>query len=281
MARSCSLTLIAAATWRVALGVQRHASPVAQQEHEVLASQGACPVPQWASSENVVIFKGYCYATRSFKDPMNEDPHSKPSEQSEEHFADGWQFATYSDELADFLTQYVWGSYSINLKNSDDPENCVQLCTKALYESTFADCKTEGNFKHVYDGRIASDCGIASNRPHASSTKTVLIQMHKASTVFGLWTIVREHPKGRTKTDLVCGKSTDTFSVTNIPSKWCKTNRGSDGQGIVNQDGEERSWAWFCSDQAQTWVSGTPTFVDEGPDGPCRDEHKLIDDGTL
>jgi len=92
---------------------------------------------------------------------------------------------------------------------------------------------------------------------------------------------VRQTAYGGTKEEKnVCGLSTDVFSIANVPSEWCKNKHNADGQVIVNQDGVERSWAWFCSNQVQTSIKGQPTFVAEAANGPCENQHNAIDDGN-
>lgn len=99
--------------------------------------------------------------------------------------------------------------------------------------------------------------------------------------VMGQWTITRKCSKnGKTKIDRgVCGMSTDVFSIANKPGKFC-ASFGQLTQVIVNQDGEERTWGWFCSEQCPTEIVGTPTFHSELPGGPCSEAHNSVDDGT-
>jgi hypothetical protein len=99
----------------------------------------------------------------------------------------------------------------------------------------------------------------------------------------GLWTITRRHTTwGSTKTEAICGKSTDTFSIGLKASNWCAQKQNTaNAQIIVNQDGTEMSWGWFCENQGVTEISGTPTFVEEAPGGPCAETHGVADSGTL
>jgi len=99
--------------------------------------------------------------------------------------------------------------------------------------------------------------------------------------VHGEWTITRQHQDwGTTKVDTVCGKETDTFSIGLLSSQFCEKKGGQKAQVVVNQELEERTWGWFCSDQGTTVIVGTPTFVAEAPEGPCAAQHNAVDDGT-
>jgi len=99
--------------------------------------------------------------------------------------------------------------------------------------------------------------------------------------VYGTWTVQRTHAKWNhlTRDDTICGKHTDVLSIASVNSNWCQTNHQSDGQAIVNQDGQELSFAWFCSNQGVTTFVGTPTFVPEEGDGPCAHQHQVGDQG--
>ena len=99
--------------------------------------------------------------------------------------------------------------------------------------------------------------------------------------VYGNWNVKRTHATWNhlTRDDSVCGKNTDVLSIASVSSKWCKNKHGSDGQAIVNQDGAELSFAWFCSNQGTTTIVGTPTFVPEEADGPCAHQHQVGDQG--
>ena len=70
------------------------------------------------------------------------------------------------------------------------------------------------------------------------------------------------------------------LSIGSVSSKRCKNKHGTDGQAIVNQDGAELSFAWFCSNQGTTTIVGTPTFVPEEGDGPCAHQHQVGDQGN-
>lgn len=99
--------------------------------------------------------------------------------------------------------------------------------------------------------------------------------------VFGLWTVTRTHSKWNhlTREDTICGKNTDVLTIGSKESKWCREHHESLGQVVVNQDGEEKTFAWFCQSQGQTEIVGTPTFVAEKPDGACKQQHQVGDQG--
>jgi hypothetical protein len=110
-----------------------------------------------------------------------------------------------------------------------------------------------------------------TNSPTSSPTETV----------YGTWDVTRTHAEWNhlTKNDKICGKHTDALSIGSVFSNWCQTNHQSTGQAIVNQDGDELSFAWFCSNQGATTFVGTPTFEPEEGDGPCAHQHQVGDQG--
>jgi hypothetical protein len=96
--------------------------------------------------------------------------------------------------------------------------------------------------------------------------------------VFGYWTITRRSPWGKTKVDTVCGLETDILSIQEVYSKHCHTNQnGAQGQAVVNQEGKERTWAWYCSNVPATEIVGQPPFA---ADESCKESHNAEDDGT-
>jgi hypothetical protein len=98
--------------------------------------------------------------------------------------------------------------------------------------------------------------------------------------VHGLWSVTRKHTRsGKTKSEKVCGFKTDILSIGSANSKFCTQKQKGDGQVLVNQDGIERSWAWFCTEQGETTIVGSPTFAAEEADGPCSNQHNALDDG--
>jgi hypothetical protein len=101
--------------------------------------------------------------------------------------------------------------------------------------------------------------------------------------VHGMWTITRGHSDwaSLSKTDRVCGLSTDYFTMGHMQSEFCVgKDLGPTAQVVLNQDGKERTWGWFCSSQGTTYIVGSPTFEEEGLDGPCSFQHNVVDDGS-
>jgi uncharacterized protein YifE (UPF0438 family) len=131
-------------------------------------------------------------------------------------------------------------------------------------------------FKEVDNNPLWKHIVCESQAPTATQSPT-------PATVYGAWTITRRHSKWTKlkKTDTVCGKSTDVFSIAkNVPSKWCaKHHDGADGQLIVDQDKREKSRAWFCSNQGPTEIF-LSTFLAEEPGGACENDHSAFDDGN-
>lgn len=98
---------------------------------------------------------------------------------------------------------------------------------------------------------------------------------------FGYWTVTRRHKQWTNSeiTEQICGRHTDTLSIACKSSKYCESKHGVGGWVIVNEDGLERSFAFYCCNQGQVEIVGTPTFESQGPDGACQYMHHIKDDG--
>jgi len=94
----------------------------------------------------------------------------------------------------------------------------------------------------------------------------------------GKWTITRTHSKwGGSREDVVCGESTDELSIEARPSISCaEKHNGAAAWVVVNQQGKELTWGFYCDNQGNTEIVGTPTFA---VDDTCLNSHNTIDDG--
>ena len=94
----------------------------------------------------------------------------------------------------------------------------------------------------------------------------------------GKWTITRTHSKwGGSREDVVCGESTDVLSIEARPSISCaEQHNGAAAWVVVNQQGKELTWGFYCDSQGNTEIVGTPTFA---VDDTCLNSHNTIDDG--
>lgn len=112
-----------------------------------------------------VSFQGNCYATRAYASPHSTD--TKTSESASCKIEHGWEFANYSDELAEFLAQYPWGTYGLYLKNPEDPALCVQTCSLNLLNYGAQNCRTSNpyGFKNIYQHRASDSCIASVSSP--------------------------------------------------------------------------------------------------------------------
>ena len=170
------------------------------------------------------------------------------------------------------------GGFKFSTLNLDGP-TATESTGAADVSSCYAACKGAGCTGFEYSG---AKCYLFSGGDEdVTNEKRANILGASVWTTcieeVGRWEVARTGgSKGATKTDTFCGKSTDTLSIGTAPSQYCEKNFGAEGQVVVNQDGEDRTKAWFCSNQAATTIVGTPTFT---PEDACSNEHGVADAG--
>jgi hypothetical protein len=130
--------------------------------------------PSPACPSNSVAFEGNCYATRSFSDPQSDGPY-KLCENTPSVLPAGWELATYSDALAQFLNEYTWDTISLALKNPHYPQFCIETCTKAWNKAWGEGCKGSGAFNFVYEDRLQRPCMQGDQYSTPGCTQALII----------------------------------------------------------------------------------------------------------
>jgi len=98
---------------------------------------------------------------------------------------------------------------------------------------------------------------------------------------FGLWTITRECKEtGKVKQDKFCGMDTDTFDIAAQPSGFCAENQSTaNGWSIVNQNGGQEAWAWYCENQCKPEIDKKYSGFEIDPN--CENSEEVGDPDLL
>jgi len=120
---------------------------------------GNCPT-------NSLEWNGACYATRDFNPP---DSTASMCENDAAPLPAGWEFAVYSDALAEFAMTKNWGTWGIYLRHPTDPTKCVETCANRM-----GGCTSSDGMAHIYYSRTSANCWDGGNLMSAPSCTQVL-----------------------------------------------------------------------------------------------------------